>query len=209
MVSGGLLRGLSHDLNGRVTALHAVSVALENGEADHALETLEQEAGRLETLARRLAALADTYADAEAVAIDRILDDALALARLDRDLEPLEMSCRMDDGVPPALVPRAVFLRSLLAVLTGLGRSARRNGAHALAVAVRADDDHILLTATLEAPAGEAAAVQGFRDAPMFDVLVAVAEAFHGTLHAHPADAPRVELRVPSIHAPHRPPLDI
>jgi len=209
VVSGGLLRGLSHDLNGRVTALHAVALALEDGDIEHASALLVDEAGRLETLARRLESLSHTYDDAEAVELGTLVEDALALARLDRELAPLELACHVGD-VPSAQVPRAVFLRLFLAILTGLGRSARRSGADAVQVQCETEDTDVLLVAAVSDVAGDAhAAVHGFADAPVFGVLAAVATAIHGALAAHTDDDPRVELRVPSINAPKRAPLDI
>lgn len=212
VVSGGLLRGLSHDLNGRVTGLTAITMALEDGEVDKALDLLTDEAARLDTLGRRLASLAHTYTDPEAVALDEVVEDALALARLDADLVGFEWSCHIQDGTPPALVPRAVFLRSFLAVLTGLARAAARAGAHGAHLEARPLDDDILFTATVLVDDGHAdAAVRAFGDAPVFGILTAAAKAFHGRLEALYAKdgEPRVELTVPSIRAPHRQPDDI
>lgn len=211
VVSGGLLRGLSHDLNGRVTALSASTLALEDGDVDQALAMLREEAGRLATLGRRLEALAHTYADPEPVVLREAVEDALALARLDVDLDAIEMSAEVPDDVAPALVPRPIFLRLFLAVLTGLSRAAGRHDARGVHAEARAEGEDVLLALTVSAARGaDAAAIADFQGAAVFGVLASAVGAIHGRLDALTGDTePSVVLRVPSTSAPTRPPADI
>lgn len=183
-LSDDLLQGLIHALNNRVAALSAfVELARLGDEEDDPLTVLPQEIAQLHQVNGLFALLPARRADAEALELPAVMEDALRL----HDYHPRLRGERCEviyDGTPtPVRVPRWALVRALVMLVHAAkraGESVQDRGG--VPISVRSDD------ATVSVHVGTTSE-------PSPD-LVALAERCGGTIVRNDGG---LELRLPSI----------
>jgi len=137
-----ILAGLSHDLNGRVTALRGFLELAELGDAPGSLEAfLKGEVERLELLARTLWSLNDGSPAPELVAPGPFLSGVLQLHERHRGLETLATALRADREAPAFRASQRELRRVLLVALAQVAWSALALGGRAVVVSCAVGED--------------------------------------------------------------------
>ena len=160
-VSDRILAGLSHDLNGRVTALAGMVqlMQLDDDTATLAIY-LEQEVVRLEEsvrLVRRLAGESDE--EPEPLHLPEVLPELMALAGKHRHQESVEATLDLDPGLLPVVSRWTLLSRSFLLLMSLAGHESLRRG-RTIAVSVAPGEDHCAhLVARIEGAVDDSIAV--------------------------------------------------
>jgi len=129
-VGEGVLAGVCHTLNSRVTALWGVAELLSAEGLNESLTALlRAELARLERLARLLHWLPRRPGrGAEAVSLADLLPDLIELHREHRGFEAAAVELEGDPLTPPVVVDPAALCRAVLLLLTAAARVAPRAG---------------------------------------------------------------------------------
>jgi hypothetical protein len=129
-LSDELLAGLVHALNNRVTALSVFAELISLGDSEMASGgLLATEVGRLQHLSALLAMLPARNQAAEALEIDPVLNDAIALHAQHPRIRAIECVVERSGELPPLRAARWALLRLLLLVVhaaKGAAEAARR-----------------------------------------------------------------------------------
>lgn len=130
-LSESLLRGLLHALNNRVTALGAFAELAALGDEEITAErVLPGELARLQQLNLLFRLLVLEVSAAEALELNPVLDDVLALHGHHPALRALRCEIVRLAPLPALRVPRWALLRLLLLVVEGVKQHAERSNAH-------------------------------------------------------------------------------
>lgn len=148
-----LIEGVTHQISNRVATLSGVSDILAGDESvPPILRALADEVPKLEAsirLLRLLAAPADE--GEEAVEAPRLVDDALALARIHPDCKDVAFSAEDGRDVPPVLARPTALTHAILVALVGAARPAGSDGMSESAPSVRVtystDGDDVVIGA--------------------------------------------------------------
>ncbi|MDQ6635645.1 MAG: hypothetical protein M3Z10_12925 [Gemmatimonadota bacterium] len=117
-LSDDLLAGLVHALNNRVTALSVFAELITLGDSQMASSgMLTTEVGRLQRLSAQLAMLPARKQAAEALEIDPVLEDAIALHAQHPRIRAIECVVERKGELPPLRAARWALLRLLLLVV--------------------------------------------------------------------------------------------
>jgi hypothetical protein len=117
-LSDDLLAGLVHALNNRVTALSVFAELITLGDSQMASGgLLATEVGKLQRLSALMAMLPARSQAAEALEVDPVLNDAIALHAQHPRLRAIECVLERSGELPPLRAARWVLLRLLLLVV--------------------------------------------------------------------------------------------
>jgi C4-dicarboxylate-specific signal transduction histidine kinase len=117
-LSDDLLAGLVHALNNRVTALSVFAELVALGDSQIASSgLLATEVGRLQRLSTLIAMLPARNQAAEALEVDPVLDDAIALHAQHPRIRAIECMVERSGELPPLRAARWALLRLLLLVV--------------------------------------------------------------------------------------------
>ena len=151
-VADRIIHGISHSLNGRITALSSVLYFLQSRSEDipSLSSLLEPEVEQLEEANHFLRLLPDDGLGAELLAPGEVLPRLSRALSMQRGLETTEVALDVPPEVPGIRVDRALFVRAVLLLLT---RSAEMAGsAGHRTVSLEGSDDGGGFTLTLEVP---------------------------------------------------------
>lgn len=183
-ISEELLQGLVHSLNNRVAALSAfVELAKLGDEDGDPLTTLPAEIAQLHRVNALFGLLPERRAEAEALEVREVLDDAIQLHQHHPRLRGEQLAVRFEGQAGAVRAPRWALVRALVMLVHAAKRAAelgRRRGSTGLRVVV--NDEHVSLHVDTEA-------------APSAD-LVALAERCNGIVTA---SGDELTLTLPSL----------
>jgi hypothetical protein len=136
-----LLRGLSHAMNNRVTALSAFAeLAAMDGEL---VETtvLRQEIARLHAVSALVGVLATRGNDTEALELRGVLEQALTIHSHHPRMRAVPCTIAQRELVLPVRVPRWALLRLMLLMVDVAKRAGETTGATGVEVHLAGDDE--------------------------------------------------------------------
>jgi hypothetical protein len=141
-LSNDLLQGLVHALNNRLSALGALmELARLRDETVDPLSELPTEVAQLQALTGLFALLPERRADAEALELSAVIDDAVRLHEHHLRLRAERCEVRYEGAPPPVRAPRWALVRTLVMLVHAAKRSADRAGERGGApMIVRTDD---------------------------------------------------------------------
>ncbi len=127
MVADRVIRGICHDLNGRINSLTSLSYLLNTGNKEWARvgPLVEEELKWTEELSRLLRVLPDEKQGPRLLAPGEFLPQVLRLVRLQAGLEGVEWELRVPSDFPAIRVDEALLLRALVLLLTGVAEETR------------------------------------------------------------------------------------
>lgn len=132
VVADRVIRGICHDLNGRINSLTSLSYLLSTGSGEWAKvgPVVEEELKRAEELSRFLRVLPDDEPGAQVLALNEFLPRALRLVSLQPGFENVRWEDEIPSDFPAVRMDEALLLRCLCLLLTGVaeGRDGARIG---------------------------------------------------------------------------------
>jgi hypothetical protein len=183
-LSDELLQGLIHALNNRVAALSAfVELARLGDEDDDPLTVLPAEIAQLHQVNGLFALLPARRADAEALELPAVMEDALRLHEYHPRLRGERCVVTYEKAPTPVRVQRWALLRALVMLVHAAKRAGESvQGRGGAPISVRSDDTTVSVhVGTTSEPSGD---------------LVALAERCGGSIAQNDGE---LELRLPSI----------
>ncbi len=159
LIADELLAGLVHALNNRVTAL-SVSVELSALGDSEAFTggLLSAEVGRLQRLSVLLGLLPMRQHDAEALDLEPVVDDAIALHAHHSRARRARCVVTQRGTMQPVRVPRWALLRALVLLVQAATTDAEERGGEQVAVVLQGDDDAMRVRVQARGDAGPYAA---------------------------------------------------
>jgi hypothetical protein len=144
-----VIHGVCHDLNGRVTSLHAVTQLVELGEGLPPTFGVEEE--RLAQIARGLMMIPyDLGAEPNAAILPELMERVLSIHDKVRDVELSKPHLTVGEEVPPVLVNEGRCVRALVLVVDRYLRHAPKADA-AIRVAASSGDAEVSLPGAADA----------------------------------------------------------
>jgi hypothetical protein len=122
MVAERVIRGICHDLNGRINSLMSLSYLLNSGSMkwDKVGPMVEEELKLAEELSRSLHALPDEKHGPTVLDLGDLTSKAIRLVRLQPGLEGVQWEVIIPPDFPGIRMDEALLLRCLVLLLTGL-----------------------------------------------------------------------------------------
>ena len=128
-LSNDLLQGLVHALNNRLSALGALmELARLRDETVDPLSELPTEVAQLQALTGLFALLPERRADAEALELSAVIDDAVRLHEHHLRLRAERCEVRYEGAPPPVRAPRWSLVRTLVMLVHAAKRSGEAAG---------------------------------------------------------------------------------
>ena len=126
LVADRVIRGLCHDLNGRLYSLSNLTYLLNSGGGDWSgvSSVVEEEVTRLGEAVRLLRLLPDDASNVGLLAPGEVLSGVAGLVQVQPGLERVQIQVEIPSGAPAFRMDETLFLRSMLLLLTGAAEEA-------------------------------------------------------------------------------------
>lgn len=141
MVVDQVIRGICHDLNGRIHSLTSLSYLLSTGSGEWARvgPAVEDDLENLEELTRLLRILPDDDPGPRALALGELLPRILRLIRLQPGCESVEYELVIPPDFPAVRMDEALLFRSLSLLLTGMAEQVKGHRGGRIKIGGRSD----------------------------------------------------------------------
>ena len=126
LVADRVIRGLCHDLNGRLYSLSNLTYLLNSGGGDWSgvSSVVEEEVTRLGEAVRLLRLLPDDASNLGLLAPGEVLSGVAGLVQIQPGLEKVQIQIEIPSGAPAVRMDETVFLRGMLLLITGAAEEA-------------------------------------------------------------------------------------
>ncbi len=126
LVADRVIRGLCHDLNGRLYSLSNLTYLLNSGGGDWSgvSSVVEEEVTRLGEAVRLLRLLPNDASNLGLLAPGEVLSGVARLVQVQPGLEKVQIQVEIPPGAPAVRMDETVFLRGMLLLITGAAEEA-------------------------------------------------------------------------------------
>jgi hypothetical protein len=141
LVADRIIRGICHDLNGRINSLSSLSYLLDTGSGDWGRvgPVFVEELERTEELSSFLRVLPDDEQGPRLLALGELLPRALHLVELQPGYEGVRWNLLLTPDFPPVRMDETFLLRSLVLLLTGVAEEAKAQEGRTVSIEGRAE----------------------------------------------------------------------
>jgi hypothetical protein len=128
MVADRVIRGICHDLNGRINSLTSLSYLLSTGSGEWSRvgPVVEEELEKAEELSRYLRILPDDEPEPQVLALGELLPQALRLVQLQPGCEGVQWELLIPSDFPAIRMDESLLMRCLVLLLTGLAEETKK-----------------------------------------------------------------------------------
>jgi hypothetical protein len=141
LVADRIVRGICHDINGRVNTLTSLSYLMDSVSGGWAKvgSTVQEELAGLEELSSLLRTLPDDGRGPELLSLSEVARHLMSLVQVQPGLEGIQPELDLSPEAPAIQMDESLLTRCLLLLMTGAAEEARYRGV--ISIEARADGD--------------------------------------------------------------------